>query len=283
MRALVPVPHGERSSQPGWIETAARASAPSRPGAVKMTWRTPAIRSSSGCTGRSAASIAVHHARARLDQLRRVLGRDLDAGPRRRRRSRRSCRRRRGRRRAARRRARRSRRGARGRRGRCAASPTRASPSSHRHAHLDRPAGVSSRITVSGSVTATIPVSTSTVATPIVPCPHIGRQPETSMKSTPQSASGRVGGCRIAPDIAACPRGSRISSRRRSSRSASKCSLRSSIVAPGSGPTPPVMTRVGMPSVWESTAAKTRAALKRAPAARGARRAPRRAPRDPRR
>ena len=58
IRAEVPVPQGERSSQPGWIETAARASAPSRPGAVKITWRTPAIRSSSGCTGRSAASIA---------------------------------------------------------------------------------------------------------------------------------------------------------------------------------------------------------------------------------
>ena len=65
-----------------------------------------------------------------------------------------------------------------------------------------RPAGTSSRMTVSGSVTSTIPVSTSTVATPIVPCPHIGRQPETSMKITPQSASGRSGGCRIAPDIA---------------------------------------------------------------------------------
>ena len=62
-----------------------------------------------------------------------------------------------------------------------------------------------------------MPVSTSTVATPIVPCPHIGRQPETSMKSTPQSASARVGGCRIAPDIAPWPRGSRISSSRRSS------------------------------------------------------------------
>ena len=67
------------------------------------------------------------------------------------------------------------------------------------------PAGVSSRITVSGSVTATMPVSTSTVATPIVPCPHIGRQPETSMNSTPQSASSRVGGWRIAPDIAPWP------------------------------------------------------------------------------
>ena len=118
------------------------------------------------------------------------------------------------------------------------------------------PAGVSSRTTVSGSLTATIPVSTSTVATPIVPCPHIGRQPETSMNSTPQSASARVGGCRIAPDIAPWPRGSRISSRRRSSSSASKCSLRSSMLAPGIGPTPPVITRVGMPSVCESTAAK---------------------------
>src|SRR5215213_1375524 len=58
IRADVPVPHGERSSQPGWIETAARASAPSRPGAVKITCRTPAMRSSAGCTGGSEASIA---------------------------------------------------------------------------------------------------------------------------------------------------------------------------------------------------------------------------------
>ena len=105
-------------------------------------------------------------------------------------------------------------------------------------------------------MTSTIPVSTSTVATPIVPCPHIGRQPETSMKITPQSASGRVGGCRIAPDIAPWPRGSRISSSRSSSMCSSKWSLRSSALAPGIVPTPPVMTRVGIPSVWESTAAK---------------------------
>ena len=37
------------------------------------------------------------------------------------------------------------------------------------------PAGVSRRIVVTGSTTSTMPVSTSTVATPIVPCPHIGR------------------------------------------------------------------------------------------------------------
>ena len=40
-------------------------------------------------------------------------------------------------------------------------------------------------IVMTGSVTSTIPVSTSTVATPMVPCPHIGRQPDTSMNSTP--------------------------------------------------------------------------------------------------
>ena len=89
---------------------------------------------------------------------------------------------------------------------------------------------------------------------------HIGRHPLTSMKITPKSASSREGGWRIAPDMAPCPRGSNISSRRSPSSSRSNLSLRSSIVAPGTTPTPPVMTRVGMPSVWESTAWKTRAA-----------------------
>ncbi|BCB76722.1 hypothetical protein Pflav_031320 [Phytohabitans flavus] len=113
---------------------------------------------------------------------------------------------------------------------------------------------MSSRIVVTGSVTATIPVSTSTVATPMVPWPHIGRQPLTSMNTTPQSASGRIGGWRIAPLIAACPRGSYISSVRRWSRLSMKCWRRSAIEAPGMTPTPSVTTRVGMPSVCESTA-----------------------------
>ena len=99
-----------------------------------------------------------------------------------------------------------------------------------------------------------MPVSTRTVATPIVPWPHIGRHPETSMKRTPQSASGRVGGWRIAPDIDACPRGSVMSRVRTSSEFSMNHVRRSAIVAPGSSPTPPVMTRVGIPSVWESTA-----------------------------
>ena len=110
---------------------------------------------------------------------------------------------------------------------------------------------------VTGVVTGTIPVSTSTVATPIVPCPHIGRHPETSMKSTPKSASGRVGGCRIAPDIAEWPRGSNMSSVRSSSMRSRKYARRSAMLAPGITPMPPVITRVGIPSVWESTAWKT--------------------------
>ena len=72
---------------------------------------------------------------------------------------------------------------------------------------------------------------------------------------------GPVGGCRNAPDMAECPRGSRINSSRRWSRCSSKYSRRSCIVAPGIGPSPPVMTRVGIPSVWESTAAKYLVAL----------------------
>ena len=82
------------------------------------------------------------------------------------------------------------------------------------------------------------------------------REPETVVRlDTPAGlVEARVGGWRIAPDIAACPRGSRMSSSRRSSISASKWSLRSSIVVPGIGSTPAVTTRVGIPSVCESTA-----------------------------
>src|SRR5689334_12631508 len=54
--------------------------------------------------------------------------------------------------------------------------------------------------------------------------------------------------------MAACPRGSFISSCRRPSMCSMKCSRRSFMVAPGMVPTPPVTTRVGMPSVCESTA-----------------------------
>ena len=55
------------------------------------------------------------------------------------------------------------------------------------------------------------------------------------MNSTPQSASGARRRLQDRPGHRRCPRGSRISSSRRSSMLASKCSLRSSIVAPGIG------------------------------------------------
>ena len=40
----------------------------------------------------------------------------------------------------------------------------------------------------------TSPFSTAIVTVPIVPCPHIGRQPLTSMNRMPTSQSARVGG-----------------------------------------------------------------------------------------
>ena len=158
------------------------------------------MRASTGCTG---SGIAVADARAHLDQVAGARRVDLDADrggldervevaaeghvvghlARRRRRPRP------GRARA-------------GRPGRCGSSRPRRGRRDTATRASTRPAGVSRRTTVSGSRTSTMPVSTRTVATPIVPWPHIGRQPETSMKSTPQSASSRVGGCRIAPDIA---------------------------------------------------------------------------------
>jgi hypothetical protein len=43
----------------------------------------------------------------------------------------------------------------------------------------------------------------------------MGSSPDTSMNSTPKSASGRVGGCRMLPDIDAWPRGSHMRKVRR--------------------------------------------------------------------
>src|ERR671919_3097458 len=64
--ADVPVPHGERSSQPGWIDVALRCErGPSSPGAVKITCLQPTIRSSAGCAGGSAALIAAMTSRPR--------------------------------------------------------------------------------------------------------------------------------------------------------------------------------------------------------------------------
>ena len=55
------------------------------------------------------------------------------------------------------------------------------------------PAGVS-MASLPGSRGVMRPFSMPMVTVPMVPWPHIGRQPEVSMKSTATSQSGRVGG-----------------------------------------------------------------------------------------
>src|SRR5699024_8477756 len=62
----------------------------------------------------------------------------------------------------------------------------------------------------------------------------------------------------MAPDIEACPRGSYMSMVRRSSALYRNHWRRWNMVWPGRTPTPPVMTRVGIPSVCESTPCRTR-------------------------
>ena len=55
------------------------------------------------------------------------------------------------------------------------------------------PAGVSSR-SMPGVFGVTSPFSSAMVTVPMVPWPHIGRQPEVSMNRMAMSQSGRVGG-----------------------------------------------------------------------------------------
>src|SRR5690625_6590039 len=62
----------------------------------------------------------------------------------------------------------------------------------------------------------------------------------------------------MAPDIEACPRGSYMSMVRRSSALSRNHWRRWNMVWPGRTPTPPVMTRVGIPSVCEATPCRTR-------------------------
>src|SRR5215217_1454039 len=93
-----------------------------------------------------------------------------------------------------------------------------------------------------------------TVHTPMVPWPHIGRYPISSTNRTPRSTPGTVGGRSTAATITVCPRGSKTSILRRWSNLSLTYRCFSNMVSPGTGAKPPVMTRVGMPSVWESTA-----------------------------
>ena len=169
----VPVPHGERSSQPGWIAVALRRAV--RPGLVEddVAAAGDAARPR-GARAASARLIAAMSSSPRAissSRARRVDDRPAvaAAAP-----ARRSCRRRPC------------------RTGTPSISRSRASrndgtlrsvtavgaPVLHRHARPDEPGRrVEPHDRSRARVTSTIPVSTSTVATPIVPCPHIGSSP----------------------------------------------------------------------------------------------------------
>ena len=110
------------------------------------------------------------------------------------------------------------------------------------------PAGTStfSRPGVAGWIN---PCSSPNVTMPIVPCPHIGRQPDVSMNRMPISASVVVGGYRNPPDIMSWPRGSKHSPVRIQSKRVRKSCRRSDIDAPFSNGAPPATRRTGLPAV----------------------------------
>jgi hypothetical protein len=81
-------------------------------------------------------------------------------------------------------------------------------PACVRTRQVTTPAGVSSVTVAAPPGAATRPVSTSIAPSAIAPCPHMCTGPSGSMKSTPTCASGATGSVRIAPHIAAWPRGS---------------------------------------------------------------------------
>ncbi len=70
------------------------------------------------------------------------------------------------------------------------------------------PAGVSSVTVATPPGAATRPVSTSMAPSAMAPCPHMCTGPSGSMNRTPTSAPGVTGSVRIAPHMAAWPRGS---------------------------------------------------------------------------
>ena len=96
------------------------------------------------------------------------------------------------------------------------------------------------------------PRSSAMVTVPMVPWPHIGRQPEVSMNRIATSQSSRVGGIRIEPDIMSWPRGSNIRLLRIQSNSARKWARRSIMVRPRSAGAPPATMRTGLPQVCPS-------------------------------
>ena len=98
---------------------------------------------------------------------------------------------------------------------------------------VTRPAGVSMRTVVTGSIAGTMPLATKVMAVPIMQCPHIGTYSSCSMMTTEKSAPSATGGMSRTEHIMPWPRGSKLSNRR-SPSSCCQSHLRfSSRVRPG--------------------------------------------------
>src|SRR6266702_1078976 len=118
------------------------------------------------------------------------------------------------------------------------------------------PAGTSilSRPTVRGRIR---PCSSANVTMPIVPWPHMGRQPLVSMNRMAASLAGSMGGNTNPPDIMSWPRGSNISPSRIQSKRVRKSWRRSLMLAPLRNGAPPATSRTGLPAVCPSMQKKT--------------------------
>ena len=107
---------------------------------------------------------------------------------------------------------------------------------------------MSSRSTPS-SLGVTSPCSSAIVTVPMVPWPHIGRQPEVSMNRMRDIAIVARRRMRIEPDMMSWPRGSNIRPVRIQSNSARKCARFSIMVAAFNCGPPPATSRTGLPQV----------------------------------
>ncbi len=132
---------------------------------------------------------------------------------------------------------------------------TRLSPSpASRTRAWTKPAGVSIPNTVS-SPPSTSPSSARTVATPMIPWPHMVLKPALWVKSTPKSASAVTGGTTMQPYMSAWPRGSHMRARR-SPSNRWLASRRMARIEPPWSSGKPRITRRGSPSVWASTVSR---------------------------
>ena len=113
------------------------------------------------------------------------------------------------------------------------------------------PAGVSI-LTIPGFFGFINPSSMAIVIVPIVPCPHMGRQPLVSINKTAISFCGSWGGYKIDPLIISCPRGSNMRPFLIQSYSFKKCWRFSLMLFPISSGPPSFTRRTGLPQVCAS-------------------------------